>query len=272
MDQAKNKTESVIIGNCLGCHGLVRIPESANAKSKVRCPHCGDSYPLQQVLIDAVPELELLVDETASQSDQNAEVEKKSEAKEKFVVPVQLSKGAKRSNRRSRRRSKSERGDNSRGEPSRRRSPERPSRRHEEIEFPNGGVGTANPSVANLRSSERKKLPRRGKRKVVQQSTFGESTKVLIGGLLAFPIAYLLIFWVFHQDPLNLGPTISRVVPFAVPAKLRGPESEDAAEIEVESKNVDRKKSGSSLLGDDEEYELPIPDVDPDKIGPIEFD
>ena len=61
MDQAKNKTEAIIIGNCLGCQGLVRIPNSADAKSTVRCPHCDESYPLQQILIEAVPEWVLAI-------------------------------------------------------------------------------------------------------------------------------------------------------------------------------------------------------------------
>lgn len=272
MDQAKNKSASVIIGNCLGCQGLVRIPGTADAKSTVRCPHCGESYPLQQILIDAVPELELVTDD--SDSDQETDVEKKSEPREKFVVPVQLSKGAKRSNRRNRPRSMPESGESNRGETSRRRSQERPKRRYEEARIPDGGVGIAQPSVVNIRStpSERKRMPRRGKRNVVQQSSFGESTKVLVGGLLAFPIAYLLVFWVFHQDPLNLGPAISRVAPFAVPAKLRGPEPEEAAEIDPNSKKVGNSTPGSRLMIDDEDDALPIPDVDPDKIGPIEFD
>ncbi len=80
------------------------------------------------------------------------------------------------------------------------------------------------------------------------------------------------MFWVFHQDPLNLGPAISRVVPFAVPAKLRGPESEEAAEIDADSQTGKKAQPRSSLTGEDELELLPIPDVDPDKIGPIEFD
>ena len=104
MDTAKKQTESIIIGNCLGCQGLVRIPATANAKSTVRCPHCGESYPLQEILIEAVPELELLASESPSvvpRADQNVGDQKKSDPpREKFVVPVQLSKGAKRPNRR----------------------------------------------------------------------------------------------------------------------------------------------------------------------------
>ena len=90
---------------------------------------------------------------------------------------------------------------------------------------------------------------------------------------MAFPIAYLLVFWVFHQDPLNLGPAISRVAPFAVPAKLRGPEPEEGCRNATPSSQIGKKVQPSdNLLGGDEVDLLPIPDVDPDKIGPIEFD
>jgi hypothetical protein len=277
MDQAKNKTESVIIGNCLDCRGLVRIPATVDAKSTVRCPHCGESYPLQQILIEAVPELELVANESLSNADQKVEDEKKTEPpREKFVVPVQLSKGAKRPNRRGNRsRSMSERGESSRGETSRRRSAERP-KRNEEIETTAGRVGSAKSAVArpgSPRSERTTTTPRsRSKTTIAQASTFSETTKILIGGLLAFPIAYLLVFWVFHQDPLNLGPAISRVAPFAVPANLRGPESEEAAEIDADSPIGNEAQPSSSLNGEDELDLLPIPDVDPDKIGPIEFD
>ena len=79
------------------------------------------------------------------------------------------------------------------------------------------------------------------------------------------------MFWVFQQDPLNIGPAISRVAPFAVPAKLRGPEPEDA-EFDADSEIGKKAQPSDSLLGGDELDLLPIPDVDPDKIGPIEFD
>ncbi len=114
----------------------------------------------------------------------------------------------------------------------------------------------------------------RNSRTATPPGSLGETTKILIGGLLAFPIAYLLVFWVFQQDPLNLGPAISRVAPFAVPAKLRGPELEESEAVkgEDEAAAAKKKQDLDILLDSEQENSLPIPDVDPDKIGPIEFD
>jgi predicted HAD superfamily phosphohydrolase len=88
--------------------------------------------------------------------------------------------------------------------------------------------------------------------------------KVVIGGLLAIPIAYLLVFWIFKQDPLNVGPTIGNVVPFLVPAELRGDKVEDAGE---DSKKV-KPKAPAAKTVDDNLADLPIPDVDPDLVKP----
>ena len=225
MDTAKNKTESIIIGNCLGCQGLVRIPAVANAKSTVRCPHCGQSYPLQKILIESVPELELLGPESQDvvpQVDQQIKVEKKDDKpREKFVVPVQLSKGAKRNHRH---RSRSERS-GGKDRPTQASVAVNTSRRSENIDFSASSAASLK-GVADTHSrSSRREAGKTHSCAIVrrrQNSSLGETTKILIGGLLAFPIAYLLVFWVFQQDPLNLGPTIGRVVPFAVPAKLRG--------------------------------------------------
>ena len=100
---SQNPFESIIIGNCLSCQGLVRVPATARASSKVRCPHCSNSYLLSQILDQAVPELEL-VDEPSDtpgvpRVDQILENPEGDEP-QKFVVPPQLSKGAHRSRRR----------------------------------------------------------------------------------------------------------------------------------------------------------------------------
>ena len=148
MDQAKNKAETVIVGNCSSCRGLVRVLATADAKSKVRCPHCGDSYSLQQVLIDTVPELEFI-------DDTDAEGAESKKPREKFVVPVQLSKGAKRSNRRVRARSVSGRG---RGESHPRRSSERQGSRRDKSDKSDkvaiGGFGSGVTATKSRGSSQ----------------------------------------------------------------------------------------------------------------------
>ena len=71
---------------------------------------------------------------------------------------------------------------------------------------------------------------------------------MLIGALLALPVAQLLIWWVFGKDPLNLGPTVSGVIPAVVPADLQ-----EAADDQGDTPSDDQD--------DDEEVgDLPVPD------------
>jgi len=73
-------------------------------------------------------------------------------------------------------------------------------------------------------------------RRSAPTSTTAEMIKVILGGLLAFPTAYLVVFWVFHRDPLEIGPATGKVVPFVVPEKLR---KSDDGERNVPSSQFD---------------------------------
>ncbi len=92
---------SIIVGNCIACNGLVRMSATAKANAKVRCPHCKEIFPLISLLESAAPEVEVLhSDATAPLKkkelyiDQTATTAK--DASGKFVVPSQLAKGARR--------------------------------------------------------------------------------------------------------------------------------------------------------------------------------
>ena len=59
-----------------------------------------------------------------------------------------------------------------------------------------------------------------------QKSMFWEATKVALGALLAIPLAQLILWYLpgsWQRDPLDLGPRVSRYVPWVVPANLRAP-------------------------------------------------
>lgn len=84
--------------------------------------------------------------------------------------------------------------------------------------------------------------------------------KVVVGGLLAIPIAYLLVLWAFTQDPLNVGPTLGKVVPFMVPAELR----EDNSESEAEAEQADDESNSEKDV--DESDELAVPSLDPNRV------
>ena len=78
--------------------------------------------------------------------------------------------------------------------------------------------------------------------------------KIVFGGLLAVPIAYLMVFWIFSQDPLGVGPGLHNVAPFLVPDSLSGEKI---------------PKTSSPTKGDEEANDdgsLAVPDRDPDDV------
>ena len=237
MDDSNQNRLEMLLGNCLNCQGLVRIPVTAPATQKVRCPHCTQSFFLSQILEHSVPELEI-VDDSVAETPTVPHVDKvavskadEMEEREAFVVPPQLSKGAKR--RRSSR-SSSERDESSNTSGSRSRSR----------------------SSRSTRESSRSSSPSRRQAPSQQKSSVLEMMKVLVGGALAIPIAYMLVFWVFHQDPLDIGPSIGNVAPFLVPEQLRG-------DSDVESGEA-RGTEANPIDGDTEK--LTVPSLDPDKV------
>jgi hypothetical protein len=258
-EQSQNVSESIIIGNCLSCRGLVRVPAKAPAKSVVRCPHCSESYQLAEILDQAVPELELVegasdesdvavVDKVLIKTDQD----KEGEEREKFVVPPQLSQGARR---RSRRRSSSNEASDSvdHSAVSRVNTSESGG-----LDYPRRRSSSTGRSRSSSRSSSKS---RRGHR---EPNAVVELVKIVLGGLLAIPIAYLLVFWIFKQDPLNVGPSLGNVVPFLVPAEFR----DDTDADPDEDANKTNRKTGSKKTEEKNPLDLPIPDVDPDLVEP----
>lgn len=70
---------------------------------------------------------------------------------------------------------------------------------------------------------------RRRRRKRKTKLTRGDFAKIVLGGLMAFPVAQLIIWWGFAKDPFYLGPKVASAVPFVVPRPFRG-ESQIPAE------------------------------------------
>jgi len=132
---------SIIVGNCIACNGLVRVSATANANADVRCPHCQQTFPLVRLLESSVPEVEVVVPQVATVKKQELYIDKTAgtakDASGKFVVPSQLAKGARRrkSSRSSRSRSRSSsRGSESERSSSRSSESERSSRHRSDSE------------------------------------------------------------------------------------------------------------------------------------------
>ena len=83
---------------------------------------------------------------------------------------------------------------------------------------------------------------------------------MVFGGAIAIPVAYLLVLWVFKQDPLHIAPTISQAAPFLLPAEFQVEEEPRAvAKDEEDGENLDEVLDVSSGL--------PKPNLDPDDVG-----
>ena len=239
-------SNSIIVGNCIACEGLVRVSAKTKANSNVRCPHCQQAFPLASLLESAVPEVEIVepdaptVEKTDLYIDQNVEVSRDSAGK--FVVPSQLAKGARRrKSSRSSGRSRSGSEHNGSG----RSGSERTSTREAVIEFsPNDSSrnGSARRSESIERSDRsnhhnenregsHRSTRHRDKRAIEEAASAPNPVvnvlKVFAGAGLALPIAYLIVMWVFARDPLGVGKQIGDRVPFIVPAAFHAKIEED---------------------------------------------
>ncbi len=77
-----------------------------------------------------------------------------------------------------------------------------------------------------------------------------EITKVVGGALLAVPAAQMILWWcvpyAWKRDLLGIGPAVSRVVPWVVPAKFQAPLPDDTPWVDAgATERVIRKKASS---------------------------
>jgi hypothetical protein len=303
MDKINSQSVSTIVANCIACEGLVRIPAKAKASSMVRCPHCSRSFTMSQILEQSIPELEV-VSEAEEQPEEVIPVIDRVSVRptgddgprEKLVVPHQLSAGAKRK-RRHRRRNGSSQSPASENRTTRQREPGMRSERDERsapsvappesnLSVSNQNSDAANGAVERPRSASaepadrvrRSPKPSSSRPRQGEPSSLVEFLKIAFGGLFAFPIAYLLVLWIFSQDPLGLGPHVSKVAPWAIPVKLRGAEANDS-----ERPNTgESEKDGNQDSDDEVEVDiltdlkgldgLPGMDVAPDNNNPTSDD
>ena len=110
MNMASTQPElPMILGNCISCNGLMRVPVTTDVTHVARCPHCEVRFPVQQLIASAIPAAEIIegvvseeitpiVDRVREQSTDNTE-----KPRTKFEVPKQLHDGAKHRRRRRRR-------------------------------------------------------------------------------------------------------------------------------------------------------------------------
>jgi glutaredoxin len=255
-------SSSIIVGNCLACEGLVRVPATMNAKSTVRCPHCQETFSLLVLLDQAVPELEIVdADEKAGSDKPELYIDKQlrdqKDGTGKFVVPSQLAKGARRRGRSRRSKSRS----------SRRREAHERSQSQSPSFDENRSAAT---EISDSIETDRDKLnidavetrrdrnsqsinSRRPTVSTIERNPIAEMLKVALGAAVAIPIAYLVVLWGFGQDPLGFGRPIGKVIPMLVPEKFRNVQSEDLLTDPggqaVEALDLKTDSSGISNIG-----------------------
>ncbi|WP_148618853.1 hypothetical protein [Mariniblastus fucicola] len=278
-----NKTK-FFFANCKQCEGIIRIPITIRPDSAVSCPHCSIQFDLVAFL-DQIPEVTIVdgpsvgsIAERDSESADSFQIDTGAaeQLDGKFVVPPQLASGIRKRRRRRRKSSSqsSSRDQSTNGTPVNanrqlseaeelqlERRAERAKREREKLQQQREAAALRN---VNLRkpgsrssSSSRNAQPKR--------SPAIEVLKIVIGGMFAAPIAYLLLLWVFSRDPLGLVPTINSYAPILVPDGL-------VLEKDEPKFKLDDSEADSNFSADpDSEFEdglldLPIPNTDPDDI------
>ena len=89
------------------------------------------------------------------------------------------------------------------------------------------------------------------------ESSFLEWAKIAVGGMIAFPLAYLAMMWGAGLDPFGVATSVQKFVPALVPSSLRTAE-------DSESEAIDTEEDDSEDFDDDDS--LPLPTLDPDDV------
>ncbi|MDA1053298.1 MAG: hypothetical protein O3C40_22845 [Planctomycetota bacterium] len=177
------------IANCPRCCEQVSVPENASPEATVRCPLCQDEYPLAEALAQLPPSLIVVSDFGETPATAGADEEDSPWAA--FNVDDHD-------------------GDEVALAPMDDAGPAAP------FDIARGTATTSGKPTAAIRSISRSTKPKGNPIKSV--------LSIVIGGLMAFPIAQLIL-WYLPGDlkrDFGAGPIVARHVPAIVPAKFRG--------------------------------------------------
>ena len=188
----------MMIANCPKCQDKITIPDGARENSNVACPLCRDEFLLSEVLQTLPPRLILLdpLEEAAFAAPAAAVaktisspgiVDEVAEETEKIGAPAEESP--------------------SHAEPDN-------SKQEGSFAFADSGESGGAAAPTSVRSS------RRSRQK--SENPLATMIKVALGGLMAAPLAQLILWWGFSRDPVKLGPKVPQVIRWVVPKDLRG--------------------------------------------------
>ena len=179
---------------CPRCEKLFRLPDGFTTSNALACPHCQEQVTGREILDALAPTATIVEGVSIETAGSKADGRKKLSFDEQdFVIPKPLKTATRRS---------------------RSRHPERKGRdKGDEAE-----VSNSSRSSSSSRSGSRTRSSRRQKK---EASAAAEIVKIIFGGILALPIAQLILWWGFNADPASLAEPTSSVVSFIVPPKLR---------------------------------------------------
>ena len=213
---------------CPKCSKLFRLPDGFTSTSALACPHCQQQVTGNEILAAMAPTAKIVDVPVAAPANPNSGARPtRSFDEQDFVIPKPLKTAQRRS----------------------RRHPERKSPLTEERDGPksssesSGGSSGKSSGGSSSRSSG-KSSSKKGK-KAEPANPLAELLKIVLGGVLALPIAQLILWWAFNSDPLGFAPKTSQFAAFLVPPKLQ------PAEAVIEEEQGDKDLPDSQMLHDD---------------------
>lgn len=219
---------------CPRCDKLFRLPAGFTASNALACPHCQEQVTGQEILDAMVPTATMVEGVSVDTGDPAPNIDSsategrrptRSFDEQDYVIPKPLKTATRR--RRS-------------------RHPERKTREPADDEATKSKTGSDEATKSKAGSDEVRKSSgdrsrsrsRHSSRKKKKEASPGvEMLKIVFGGLLALPIAQLILWWAFNADPVGLAQPTSKVASFIVPPRLR-----PAPEIEEEDGKEPRNK------------------------------
>jgi hypothetical protein len=217
-----------IITQCPKCASLVYLPSVVSTRTMLRCPKCQNQYTLESILPSDVPELQIVTgNETAEpRLDSQGEVES-IPVSTKFEVPSILRYGSRR------RRSS---GDESIENVS---SEQFPANETSEVESPKVSDQTVTEAPSISRSHRVRRSSRHHHHEFDGRPNGTlEMVKVVIGAVMALPVAQLVIWWGLGLDPLGIGPSVGRIVPPLVPRAIRASAEEGERTVDLRNSTI----------------------------------
>ena len=204
----------MMVASCPTCYGQVTVPPHAELDARVRCPLCGEEYPLAEAVGDLPPML-IMLDDPRAVPDNRPVIEAAattgSTAAEPGPEGTAEPAGSEPRGETLKREPLPAVGavaeDNVRPDTAQSKQVDTP------LVFPpeQGGGATSTGTMAKKAHANRH-----------QKSMAGEMIQIVAGGVAAVVLFHAIFWWGLHRDPLRLAPKLPAFMAFLAPADLRG--------------------------------------------------